>query len=76
MAAPANKLFIFGGAYLPAELVPGHARIARRALAQALSELVREGWLSAADVAALAERPMRGNARELFDYEAALAAWK
>lgn len=76
MAAPANKLFIFGGAYLPAELVPGHARIARRDLAQALSELVREGWLSAADVAALAERLMRGNAHELFDYEGTLAAWK
>ena len=76
MAAPANKLFTFGGDYLPVELVPGHARIARRGLAQALSELVREGWLSAADVAALAERLMRGNAHELFDYEGTLAAWK
>jgi predicted TIM-barrel fold metal-dependent hydrolase len=76
MAAPANKLFTFGGDYLPVEMVPGHARIARRGLAQALSELVEEGWVAAAAVPALVERLMRGNAHELFDYKGTLAAWK
>ena len=76
MAAPANKLLTFGGDYMPVELVPGHARIARRGLAQALSELVEEGWIAAGDVPDLVERLMRGNAGELFDYEGTLASWK
>jgi len=76
MAAPANKLLTFGGDYMPVELVPGHARLARRGLAQALAELVEEGWLTSGEVPDLVERLMRGNARELFDYEGKLANWK
>lgn len=76
MAAPANKLLTFGGDYMPVELVPGHARIARRGLAQALNELVAEGWLASREVPALVERLMRGNAHELFDYQGTLANWK
>ncbi|MBI5093518.1 MAG: amidohydrolase family protein [Candidatus Hydrogenedentes bacterium] len=75
MAAPANKLFTFGGDYTPVELVPGHARIARKGLAQALSELVDEDWLDARDVPALVERLMRGNAHEVYDYKETLKAW-
>lgn len=76
MAAPANKLLTFGGDYMPVELVPGHARIARRGLAQALNELVAEGWLASREVPVLVERLMRGNAHELFDYQGTLAQWK
>jgi hypothetical protein len=61
---------------MPVELVPGHARIARRGLAQALNELVAEGWLASREVPALVERLMRGNAHELFDYQGTLANWK
>ena len=75
MAAPANKLLTFGGDYAPVELVPGHARIARRGIAQALEELVDEGWLEADRIPALVPRLMRGTALELFDHKAALAAW-
>ena len=41
MAAPANKLFTFGGDYIPVEPVYGHSRIARMGLTQALTELGR-----------------------------------
>jgi len=75
MAAPANKLLTFGGDYTPVELVPGHAYIARKGLAQALSELVDEDWIEGRDMPDLIERLMRGNAHELFDYEGTLKAW-
>lgn len=66
MAAPATKLLTFGGDYIPAEPVYGHSRLARLGLAQALTSLVEEGWLSLDQAPALVERLMRGNAREMF----------
>ncbi len=72
MAAPACKLFTFGGDYIPVEMVPGHARIARRGIALAITQLLQEGWLAAADVPALVERIMRGNAHETFDLKRVL----
>ena len=74
-AAPANKLLTFGGDYMYAELVPGHARLARHGLGQAVNELFEEGWVEREHVKPLIERLMRGNAHELFDYENRLAAW-
>lgn len=74
MAAPACKLFTFGGDFIPVELVTGHARIARRGIALGLAQLVAEGWLAESDVPALAERIMRGNAHELYDLERVLKA--
>jgi hypothetical protein len=75
MAAPANKLLTFGGDYMPVELVPGHAHLARQGLAQALSELVEEGWLPEAEAPALVERLTTRNALELFDYAGRLRNW-
>lgn len=66
LAAPANKLFTFGGDYLFPECVYGHAKIARQGLAQAISELVEEKWVRQEEAPHLVERLMRGNARELF----------
>ncbi len=66
MAAPANKILTFGGDYLMVEGVVGHAAVARRGIAQALSELVEEGWLPEGDVEYVAKRIMVENARELF----------
>jgi predicted TIM-barrel fold metal-dependent hydrolase len=74
-AVPANKLFTFGGDYTLVEMVPGHARMARQGLAQALSELVDGGWIEPGDVEELVERLMRGNAHEVFDYPGTLAQW-
>ncbi|MDX9974014.1 MAG: amidohydrolase family protein [FCB group bacterium] len=75
MAAPANKLLTFGGDYQWVEMVPGHAAIARRGLTQALTELVESGWIEREEVFELIERLMRGNAHELFKYEAKLKNW-
>jgi uncharacterized protein len=66
LGAPANKLLTFGGDYNLIELVAGHAEIARRGLAQALSELVEEGWLSVDDALLLVAPLMHGNAAGLF----------
>jgi len=74
-AVPHNKLLTFGGDYIVVELVPGHAQIARKGIAQAVSELVEEDWLSDREAPDLIDRIMRGNANELFPYERALRAW-
>ena len=66
MAAPANKVFTFGGDYRMVETVVGHAAIARRGIAQVLAELVEEGWMPEGDVEYVARRIMVDNARELF----------
>ena len=66
MAAPANKILTFGGDYRMVEAAVGHAAIARRGIAQVLSELVEEGWMPEGDVEYVARRIMVENARELF----------
>jgi uncharacterized protein len=66
LAVPANKLLTFGGDYANVESVVGHAEIARQGLAQALSELVEEGWLTERQALDLVEPLMGGNARALF----------
>lgn len=66
VTAPANKVLTFGGDYIPVEPVLGHAVIARRGIAQALSELVEEGWMSIDDALALTDPIMHGNARRIF----------
>jgi hypothetical protein len=74
--APASKVLAFGGDYITVETAVGHARIARRGIALALSELVDEGWLSESDALDAAYRVMYGNARELFTPERRLKAWQ
>lgn len=69
VTAPANKLFSFGGDYIPVEPVVGHATIARRGLALALSELVEEGWLTLAQAIELIGPVMNGNASRVFQLE-------
>ncbi len=63
---PANKILPFGGDYIPVEPVLGHATIARRGIALALSELVEEGWLTQSDAMDLIDPIMHNNARTIF----------
>ncbi|HRZ81929.1 MAG TPA: amidohydrolase family protein [Candidatus Hydrogenedentes bacterium] len=70
VTAPANKVFVFGGDFIPVEMVPGHAAVTRRGVALALRDLVEEGWLAEADVPDMAERLMRGNAHDFFKHPA------
>jgi uncharacterized protein len=76
LTMPANKLFTFGGDYIPVEPVVGHASLARRGIALALRELVEEGWLELEEALNLVDPLMRDNARVTFrlaEKEAALA---
>jgi hypothetical protein len=66
---PANKIFTFGGDYIPVEPVVGHAILARRGISLALEELVAEGWLEFEEAIDLVEPLMRGNAHTLFRLE-------
>lgn len=66
VTAPINKLLPFGGDYIPVEPVLGHAILARRGLALALTELVEEGWLKPADALELVDLILHGNARRIF----------
>jgi predicted TIM-barrel fold metal-dependent hydrolase len=67
VTAPANKILTFGGDYIPVEPVLGHAVVARRGIALALSELVEEGWLSLGRADELADMIMHKNARTIFN---------
>ncbi|MFC1634980.1 amidohydrolase family protein [Planctomycetota bacterium] len=67
VTAPANKIVTFGGDYIPVEPVLGHAVIARRGIALALSELVEEGWFSLDRAVELSDPIMHGNARTIFN---------
>jgi len=67
VTAPANKILTFGGDYIPVEPVLGHAVVARRGIALALSELVEEGWLSLNRADELADMIMHNNARTIFN---------
>jgi len=69
VTAPANKVLTFGGDYIPVEPVLGHAIIARMGIAQALSELVEEGWLSQSDALELTDTIMHSNARLIFNLQ-------
>lgn len=69
LAAGSSKIFTFGGDYVAVEPVYGHACIARGGIAQALSELVAEGWIAFEDTPVLIERIMRGNALCFFSKE-------
>jgi predicted TIM-barrel fold metal-dependent hydrolase len=66
IAAPANKIFSFGGDYEAVELVYGHSEIARQGIAQAFSELVADGWVTRTEAYALIESVMRLNANTVF----------
>ncbi|MET3524678.1 amidohydrolase family protein [Mesorhizobium abyssinicae] len=66
LAVPANKIFTFGGDYLAVEPVYGHACIARRGIAEALSQLVAERWIAREETPDLIQKIMRGNALRFF----------
>jgi predicted TIM-barrel fold metal-dependent hydrolase len=67
VTAPANKIVTFGGDYIPVEPVIGHAAIARKGIALALSELVQEGWYTMDAAMAMVDELMYGNADRIFN---------
>lgn len=73
---PVHKVFTFGGDFIPVELVPGHARIARKGIALAVAQLLNEGWVKESEVPSLIERIMYRNASERFDLTRVLKAYE
>ena len=69
VTAPANKVLTFGGDYVIVEPVLGHATLARRGIALALSELVEEGWLTLGAALELTDTIMHTNARKIFNLD-------
>ena len=67
LTAPANKILTFGGDYRYVEPVLGHAIIAKRVIALALSELVEEGWITIDRAMELTDMIMHENARQIFN---------
>ncbi len=66
LAAPSNKILVFGGDVSYVELVPGHLKVARDGIARAVYELVRDGWIDYVHVPDLLERLLYKNACDLF----------
>lgn len=67
VTSPINKLMAFGGDDLYIENIVGHAKLARKGIAMALSELIQEKWISEKDAIKIANRIMWKNAEEIYD---------
>ncbi|MGD8453245.1 MAG: hypothetical protein PVJ57_15615 [Phycisphaerae bacterium] len=63
LAATSNRVFIFGGDYIPVECVLGHAR---QSVARALGALVDEGYLTRSDAPAPVAPLLHTNAHRLY----------
>ncbi|MCL5108269.1 MAG: amidohydrolase family protein [Chloroflexi bacterium] len=63
---PANKILAFGGDYRFVEGAYAHAVMAREVVAKVLAAKVDEGYFSAAEAPALANRLLHDNAWDLF----------
>ena len=67
VTAPTNKIWTFGGDYIPVELIPGHAAIARQGITLALAELAEEGWITQQEALDLCKPIMYQNAKSFFE---------
>jgi predicted TIM-barrel fold metal-dependent hydrolase len=67
LTVPNNKIFTFGGDDKIAENVIGHAFVARKGIAQALTELVTENWITINDALDLTDHLMYKNAEKIFE---------
>jgi len=63
---PANKILAFGGDYVTVEGAYAHSKIARKVIAEVLTEKVKDGYFSEEDAFCLARRILRENPICLF----------
>jgi hypothetical protein len=66
LTVPNNKIFTFGGDDKIVENVIGHAFVARKGIAQSLTELVTENWIIISDALDLVDILMYKNAEKIF----------
>ena len=67
LTVPNNKIFTFGGDDKIVENLIGHAFVARKGIAQALTELVTENWITMSDALDLVDHLMYKNAEKTFE---------
>ncbi len=66
MTSPINKVMAFSGDDLYIENLIGHAKLARKGISKALSELVNDKWIPENDSIEIANRIMCKNAKEIY----------
>ena len=66
LTVPNNKIFTFGGDDKIVENLIGHAFVARKGIAQALTELVTENWITISEALDLADHLMYKNVEKIF----------
>ena len=69
MTSPINKLIVFGGDDLYIENLIGHAKLARKGISLALSELIKDKWISEKDAIEIANRIMWKNVEKIYEIE-------
>ena len=67
MTSPINKLMVFGGDDLYVENLIGHAKMARKGISIALSELIQNKWITEKDAIDIAERIMWKNIEDIYE---------
>ena len=67
MTSPINKLIVFGGDDLYIENLIGHAKLARKGISLALSELIKDKWISENDAIEIANKIMWKNAETIYE---------
>jgi hypothetical protein len=67
VTAPHNKIFTFGGDFVPVELIPGHAQMAREGIIRSIDKLIQEDYLNHNQIEELIEKLMNKNAKVFFD---------
>ncbi len=66
MTSPINKIMVFGGDDMYVENLIGHAKVARKGISMALSELVQDCWITEKDAIEIAERIMCKNVEDIY----------
>ncbi len=66
MTSPINKIMAFGGDDLYIENLVGHAKLARKGISHALSELIQDKWISEEDAIEIANRIMWKNVENIY----------
>jgi hypothetical protein len=67
LTVPNNKIFTFGGDDKIVENIIGHAFVARKGIAQTLTELVTDNWITVSDALDLVDNLMYKNAERFFE---------
>jgi len=67
VTAPHNKIFTFGGDFIPVELIPGHAQMAREGIVRSIDQLLRDDYINHNQIEELVEKLMNKNAKVFFN---------